>query len=69
MVAPEVASLMVTVCALVKLPAAGENVGVAAVAPELLMVYVALATALLVSPEATAMASMVSVEETVIALV
>jgi hypothetical protein len=52
---------MVTGCAVVYVPATGENVGVAAV-----IVYVALPTALCVKPVATAMASIVSVLLTVI---
>jgi hypothetical protein len=54
---------MVTFCAVVYVPAAGENVGVAAV---VVIVYAALPTALCVKPDATAMASIVSVLLTVI---
>ena len=67
MVAPVVESEIVTVCAEVKVPAAGETVGVAAAGA--LIVYVAVATALFVYPLAAAMALMVSVEDTVIAAV
>ena len=56
-------SEIVTVCAEVYVPAAGEKVGVAAVR---LMVYVAEPTALLAYPVATAIALIVSVELTVI---
>jgi hypothetical protein len=55
----------VTLCAELYVPAAGENVGVAAAdAPE--MVYVAVPTALVVKPLAVAIALIVSVELTVI---
>jgi hypothetical protein len=54
MVAPDVASLMVTVCAVAYVPPAGEITGVAAGGR--LMVYVPLATLLLKNPFATAIA-------------
>jgi len=62
MVAPEVVSLMVTVCALVYVAPAGEKVGVAAV---VLMVYAEVPVEL-ETPETTAMAFSVSVALTVI---
>ena len=55
---------MVTDCAAAYDPGAGENVGAATCDS---IVYVALATALLLKPDATAMASSVSVAATVIA--
>jgi hypothetical protein len=57
---------MVTDCVAVNVPAAGENVGVAAIG---VMVYLAVATALLAVPVATAIASTVSVALTEIAAV
>jgi len=64
MVALVIESEMVTDCADVYVPAAGEKVGVGT-APARLMVYVAEATPLLASPVAIAMALRVSVDETV----
>jgi hypothetical protein len=57
---------MVTDCAVVKVPAAGENVGVATKGSAGPIVYVADATPLLVSPGAAAIASNISVELTII---
>ena len=57
MVAPLVVSLMVTDCAAVNVPGAGEKVGVAACG---LIVYAAEAAALVENPLAVAMALMVS---------
>jgi hypothetical protein len=59
MVAPEVASLSVTLVVEAYVPAAGENVGVAALGSE--MVYVALPTELVVKPLAVAIALIVCV--------
>jgi hypothetical protein len=60
-VAPPVVSASVTVCAEVNVPGDGEKVGVAAAGR--LIVKVAVATALLLYPEATAIASMMVVAE------
>ena len=67
MVAPEVASVMVTVCAEVKVPPLGVITGVAAMGS--LMVYAAVATALGLSPGERAIALMVSDLETVMGAV
>ena len=63
MLAPEVESLMLTVCAEAKVPAAGVKVGVATVAA---MVYAADTTGLGVKPPPVAMAWIVSAVLTVI---
>jgi hypothetical protein len=60
MVAPDVASVMVTVCAVAYVPPAGEITGVAAGGR--LMVSTEVAVALLAYPLATAMALTVVVE-------
>ncbi len=57
-------SLIVTLCAVLYVPAAGLNVGVAAAGATI--VYAALATALLLKPLATAMALRVCVALTLI---
>jgi len=64
MVAPEVASLIVTVCAMVYVPPKGVKVGVGR---EGAIVYADVAAALLVYPAFTAIAVSVSVALTVIA--
>lgn len=50
-------------CALVYVPAAGENVGVATCANAIFSMYIALATALVLYPDATAIAETVFVPE------
>lgn len=65
MVAPAVVEEIVTFWAVVYVPAAGENVGVAARGEVPWMVYVAVASALAVWPGAVAMAWSVVVAETV----
>ncbi len=65
MVAPLVASLIVTCCPAAYVPCPGLNIGVAA-GPPVVIVYAALPTALCVYPVATAIASIVSVTLTVI---
>jgi hypothetical protein len=64
--APAVVSLRVTDCVVVYVPAAGENVGVAAGG---VIVYAAVATALCEKPVASAMALTVVLELTVIGAV
>ena len=64
MIAFEVESVMVTVCAEEKVPPAGEMTGVAAVGVAMLTVKAADATTLLLSPVATPIALIVSDEAT-----